>query len=196
MEKRHWWGPLILGIIILAVGVAILLFPQTSYLTMTLLFGAVIILSGVMYIGMATSKDVRGKGWLIASGIIEIILGIALTAMPAVSAIALPLCLGFWLLFKGFSLLVRMEYFLIISSNADALIRCDAREDYGLRNTEGSGWGWTIFSAIMLIICGIIIIMQPILYGMEAVIWWTGISFLIGGGTLMNYAFKLKNDPQ
>ena len=174
MEKRHWWGPLIIGIIILLLGAAILLFPQTSYLTMSLLFGLVIILSGIMYIGMATAGKVRGKGWLIASGIIEIILGIALTAMPAVSAIALPLCLGFWLLFKGSTLI---------------------GIGYGLRNTAGSGWGWTIFSAIMLIICGIIIIMQPILYGMEAVIWWTGISFLIGGGTLMNYAFKLKNDP-
>ena len=173
MEKRHWWVPLVLGIIVVLLGAAILLFPQISYLTMALLFGVVIILSGIMYIGMATASRVRGRGWLIASGIIEIILGIALTAMPGVSAIALPLCLGFWLLFKGCSLI---------------------GIGYGLRNTEGSGWGWTIFSAIMLIICGIIILMQPILYGMEAVIWWTGISFLIGGGTLMNYAFKVKDD--
>jgi uncharacterized membrane protein HdeD (DUF308 family) len=172
MEKRHWWGPLILGIIILAVGVAILLFPQTSYLTMTLLFGAVIILSGVMYIGMATSKKVRGRGWLIVCGIIEIILGMILTAMPAISAIALPLCLGFWLLFKGLTLI---------------------GIGYGLRNTPSSGWGWTLFSAIVLIICGIIILVQPILYGMEAVVWWTGISLIIGGCTLMSYSFKVKD---
>ena len=173
MEKRHWWVSLILGIIILALGAAVLLFPQASYLTMTFTFGAVIILSGVMYLGMAMSKGVKGRGWLIASGIIEIILGIILTAMPAVSAISLPLCLGFWLLFKGSSLI---------------------GIGYEMSKINGSGWGWTLFSAVLLIICGIIILVQPLLYGMEAVIWWVGISFIIGGCTLMNYAFKLKGD--
>lgn len=171
MEKRHWWVPLILGIIVLALGVVVLLFPQTSYLTMTLLFGIVIILSGAMYLGMAMSKDIKGRGWLIVSGIIEIFLGIVLTMMPAVSAIALPLCLGFWLIFKGASLIGL---------------------GYGLSKIKGSGWGWTLFSALLLIICGIIILLQPLLYGMEAVIWWVGISFIIGGCTLMNYSFKIK----
>ncbi len=173
MEKRHWWIPLLLGIIVLALGVVVLLFPQTSYFTMTLLFGVVIILSGVMYLGMATSKEVKGRGWLIASGIIEIILGIVLAMMPAISAIALPLCLGFWLIFKGSSLI---------------------GIGYGLSKIKGSGWGWTLFSALLLIICGIIILLQPLLYGMEAVIWWVGISFIIGGCTLMNYGFKVKGD--
>ncbi|MBQ2913372.1 MAG: DUF308 domain-containing protein [Bacteroidales bacterium] len=173
MEKRHWWVSLILGIIILALGAAVLLFPQASYLTMTFTFGAVIILSGVMYLGMAMSKGVKGRGWLIASGIIEIILGIILTAMPAVSAISLPLCLGFWLLFKGSSLI---------------------GIGYEMSKIKGSGWGWTLFSAVLLIICGIIILVQPLLYGMEAVIWWVGISFIIGGCTLMNYGFKVKGD--
>lgn len=171
MEKRHWWIPLLLGIIVLALGIVVMLFPQTSYLTMTLLFGAVIILSGVMYLGMAMSKDVKGRGWLIVSGIIEIILGIILAMMPAISALALPLCLGFWLIFKGASLV---------------------GIGYGLRNMKGSGWGWTLFSALLLIICGTIMILQPVLYGMEAVIWWVGISLIVGGCTLMNYAFNIK----
>ena len=175
MEKRHWWNPLILGIITLALGAVILLFPQTSYLTMSLLFGVVIILSGVLYLGMATSRDIKGRGWLIVCGFIEIIIGLVLTALPGISAIALPLCLGFWLIFKGFSLI---------------------GTGYALRSVSGSGWGWTIFSAIVLIICGVIVLMQPLLYGMEAVIWWTGISFLIGGAALINYSFKLKGDSE
>lgn len=173
MEKRHWWVPLLLGIIVLALGAVVLLFPQTSYLTMTLLFGVVIILSGIMYLGMAMTKGIKGRGWLIACGIIEIILGIILTMLPAISAVALPLCLGFWLLFKGSSLI---------------------GIGYGLRKVKGSGWGWTLFSALLLIICGIIILLQPLLYGTEAVVWWVGISFIIGGCTLMNYAFKVKGD--
>ena len=174
MEKRHWWVPLILGIIVLALGIIVMIFPQASYLTLTLLFGITIIMSGVIYIGMAISKDIKGKGWLAATGLIEIILGIILAMMPAISAIALPICLGFWLMFKGSSLI---------------------GVGYGSKDSAGSGWGWTIFSAIVLVICGIIILMQPILYGMEAVIWWTSISLIIGGCALMNYALTLRKDP-
>ena len=171
MEKKHWWSPLILGILLLALGVVIFLFPGASYLTMTLLFGIVILLSGIMYIVMGCSKGVSGRIWLILGGIVEAVLGIFLTSSPAISAITLPLVLGFWLLFKGFSLLG-------IGSS--------------LSSTSGSGWGWTIFSAVILIICGIVILLQPLIFGMEAVIWWAAVSCIIGGFTLMSYSFKLK----
>ena len=105
MEKKHWWSPLILGILVLALGIVILIFPQASYLTMTLLFGIVIALSGIMYIGLSFSKEVKGRGWLIVSGIVEIFLGIFLALSPAISALVIPIVLGFWLLFKGFTLI-------------------------------------------------------------------------------------------
>lgn len=172
MEKKHWWSPLILGILVLALGIVILIFPQASYLTMTLLFGIVIALSGIMYIGLSFSKEIKGRGWLIVSGIVEIFLGIFLALSPAISALVIPIVLGFWLLFKGFTLIGM---------------------GYSLSSIKGSGWGWTIFSAILLILCGAIILLQPVFYGIEAVILWSGVSFIIGGCTLMNYAFKLKD---
>ena len=172
MEKKHWWSPLILGILVLALGIVILIFPQASYLTMTLLFGIVIALSGIMYIGLSFSKEVKGRGWLIVSGIVEIFLGIFLALSPAISALVIPIVLGFWLLFKGITLIGM---------------------GYSLSSIKGSGWGWTIFSAILLILCGAIILLQPVFYGIEAVILWSGVSFIIGGCILMNYAFKLKD---
>lgn len=172
MEKKHWWSPLILGIILLALGIVVLLFPGASYITMSMLFGIVIALSGIMYIGMGFQRKLKGRGWLIAGGIIELALGIFLSFSPAVSALALPLVLGFWLLFKGLSLLG-----IIFSVGTE----------------EFPGWGLTIFSAAMLILCGLIILFQPLLYGPETVILWTGVSLIISGCTYMNYGFKLKN---
>ncbi len=171
MEKKHWWSPVILGIILLALGIVILMFPQVSYLTMSVLFGIVIALSGVMYLTMGFNRGIKGRGWLIVSGIIEIVLGIFLTFSPAISAFTLPIFLGFWLLFKGFSL---FGLGCVLSSR------------------KGSGWGLTLFSAVMLVICGFIILVQPLLYGVEAVILWTGVSMIIGGCTYLNYGFKLK----
>lgn len=172
MEKKHWWGPLILGIILLALGIVIFIFPQTSYITLSLLFGIVIMVSGLIYIGMGTSKEVKGRGWLIVAGIAEIIVGLALTFMPEISALTLPLFLGFWLLFKGFTLI---------------------GIGYKVLKEKIPGWGWTFFSALMLIFCGIIILMQPFFFGIEAVLLWCGVSLIIGGCTLMNYSFKLMN---
>ena len=172
MEKKHWWSPLILGIILLALGILILLFPGVSYITMSMLFGIVIALSGIMYIGMGIKRKMKGSGWLIFGGAFELLLGIFLSFSPGVSAIALPLVLGFWLLFKGFSLL--------------GLIFSIGTEEY-------PGWGITLFTAAMLILCGLVILLQPLLYGPEAVILWTGVSLIIGGCTYMNYGFKLKN---
>ncbi len=171
MEKKHWWSHVILGIILLALGIVILIFPEASYITMSVLFGIVIALSGIMYIWMGFQRQLKGRGWFIVGGIVELGLGIFLTLNPALSAIALPMVLGFWLLFKGFSLLG-----LTLS----------------VRSGEYAGWGVAVFSGAMLILCGMIILMQPLLYGAEAVILWTGVSLIIGGCTYLNLGFKLK----
>ena len=171
MEKKHWWSNVILGIILLALGIVILLFPEASYITMSVLFGIVIALSGIMYISMGFQRNLKGRGWLIVGGAVELGLGIYLTFTPAISAIALPLALGFWLLFKGFSLLG-----LTFSIGAK----------------EYAGWGIAVFTGAMLILCGMISLLQPFLYGAEAVVLWTGVSLIIGGCTYLNFGFKLK----
>ena len=173
MEKKHWWSHVILGIILLALGIVILLFPEASYITMSVLFGIVIALSGIMYISMGFQRKLKGRGWMIVGGAVELILGIWLTFSPAISALALPLVLGFWLLFKGFSLLGLT---------------------FSVRSGEYAGWGISVFSGAMLVLCGMIILLQPILYGAEAVILWTGVSLIIGGCTYLNYGFKLKDN--
>lgn len=162
-----------MGIIILALGIVVMLFPGVSYVTMSVIFGVVIILSGVFNIVMAASKKRKGWGWFAAAGVVEIILGIFLTAFPALSAITIPFFLGFWLIFKGFT-----------------LIGIGAQ----MSSVKGSGWFWSIITAIMLIICGVMVLAQPLLFGVEAVLLWVEISLVIGGLTLMNFAFQLRQN--
>ncbi|MEF9986873.1 MAG: DUF308 domain-containing protein [Bacteroidales bacterium] len=169
---KYWWMLLVLGIITLILGIFIFMFPGISYITMSLLFGVVILFSGIIYIIMSTSKTIRGKGWLLASGIIEVIIGIMLTMWPVIAAASLPYFLGFWLLFKGFTM---------IGIGSD------------LSDIKGAGWGWTIVSAILLIICAFIIFIQPVVFGVEAVIIWIGISLLIGGISLISFSMQLKS---
>lgn len=168
---KYWWMPLILGIVVLALGILMFIFPGISYLTMSMLFGIIILISGIIYIIMSTARTLRGRGWLLASGIIEVVIGIILTIWPVIAAAAIPYFLGFWLLFKGFTM---------IGIGSD------------MSDVKGSGWGWTIFTAILLIICSFIILIQPIAFGVEAVIIWIGISFIIGGISLISFSTQLK----
>lgn len=173
MEKffSYWWLPLILGIIIMALGIAIMLFPGASYVTLSLLFGVIIILSGIFNIVMASSKTAIGRGWMIAMGVVEILLGLFLTLFPALSAVTIPFFFGFWLLLKGFMLI---------------------GVGFDLSKIKGSGWFWSIITAVMVIICAIIVLAQPLVFGVEAVLLWIEISLIICGLTLMSFAFQLK----
>ena len=169
---QYWWMALILGIISLGLGVLMFIFPGPSYITLSVAFGIFILLSGIVYIAMSASSSFKGRGWLLASGIIEVVLGIILTIWPSVAAETLPYFLGFWLLFKGFTM---------IGIGSD------------LSHVKNSGWGWTIFTAILLIICAFIILISPIAFGVEAVIIWVGISFIMGGISLIAFSAQLKS---
>ncbi|MEG0519105.1 MAG: DUF308 domain-containing protein [Bacteroidales bacterium] len=169
---KYWWMSLVLGLIILALGFLMFIYPGISYITMSLLFGVIILVSGVVYIIMSTSKSLKGRGWLLASGIIEVILGLILIMWPVVAAASLPYFLGFWLLFKGFTM---------IGIGSD------------MSDIKGSGWGWTIITAILLIICAFLILVYPIVFGIEAVIIWIGISMIVGGISLIAFGIQLKS---
>lgn len=168
---KYWWLLLTLGIIMLALGVLIFVFPVISYLTMSMLFGIVILISGIFYIIMSASRNVKGRGWLMASGIIETVLGVLLTILPSITAAALPYFLGFWLLFKGFTL---------IGIGSD------------MSSVKGSGWGWSIIWALALIVCAFVIILYPMVFGIEAVIIWIGVSCIVAGLSLISFSVNLK----
>lgn len=168
---KYWWLLLVLGIILLLLGVMIFVFPLLSYVTMSMLFGITILISGIFYLVMSATKTLKGRGWLFIAGLIELLFGIFLTLWPAISATILPYILGFWLLFKGFTL---------IGIGAD------------MSDVKGSGWGWSILWALAVIICAFVIIVYPIVFGIEAVIIWVGISCLIAGGSLISFANNLK----
>ena len=55
------------------------------------------------------------------------------------------------------------------------------------------GGGWTIFVGILLLICSVMILAQPLLFGIEAVVIWVGVSFLMAGISMGVFSFELRN---
>lgn len=170
---KFWWLFAIMGILIFIAGFLSLIYPAESFLGMSMIFGWVILLSGISQIIIfATSKHVlTGRGWMLAGGIIEVLLGLVLICSIALSAMSLPIFLGFWLLFRGFSM---------VGLGGD------------MKTMGIDGGGWTIFTAILLIILSFIILMQPFIFGVQMVVAWIGISFLFAGASLVYFSFHLR----
>ena len=94
---------MLLGIIFFIVGIVVFFEPGGTYLALSVLFGIVVILSGAFELYLGTKAPTgSGKGWYIAGGVVEILLGILLLCTPSMLFTILPFVLGFWLLFRGF----------------------------------------------------------------------------------------------
>ena len=170
---RNWWLVVALGVLMLAVGVAVFVFPDISYWAMSLIFGVLMLISGLSYIWLAATnqRGVVGRGWVMAGGIIELLLGVILTAAPGITAMTLPLFLGFWLLIRSFALM---------GVGAD------------MSSIRIRGSGWTMFSGVVLMLFAIIIVMQPLYFGVDVVIGWVGATLVLFGISLCTLGGPLK----
>ena len=108
---------------------------------------------------------------MLAGGIIEIVLGLILVFNTALSAVSLPVFLGFWLLFRGFS---------AIGLGGD------------MQAMRVPGSGWTIASGVLLLLCALWMIFQPLVFGTTAVIVWVGVSLLFAGAAACSFAVQLR----
>lgn len=170
---KYWWLVLIIGISIFVMGIVIFAYPAESYFGMTVAFGWLVLLSGITQIVLySTNKHtITNSGWMLFGGIIESILGLILIFSISLSTSTLPMFLGFWLLLRSFSMM---------GFGSD------------MRSMKIAGGGWTIFTSILLLIAALMILIQPIVFGIEAVIIWVGLSFLFAGISLSLFAFQLR----
>ena len=148
---RYWWLLLLTGIALFIIGLVVFLYPAQSYLGMSLLFGWLMLISGILEVVLSSVNKhfITGRGWMLAGGIIEIVLGIILIFNVALSAATLPIFLGFWLMLRAFGAI-------------------GLGSDMGAMQIAGSGW--TIFSGILLLLCSLWILFQPLVFGTTAVI--------------------------
>jgi len=103
-----WWS-LVSAILAIAVGVVMLLWPLSGVLTLTLLLITFFIIEGVVSIMFALEhkRELSGRwGWMLASGIVDLILAaIILAGLPGTAAWALGLLVGINLVFGGTALI-------------------------------------------------------------------------------------------
>jgi uncharacterized membrane protein HdeD (DUF308 family) len=103
-----WWS-LVSAILAIAVGVMLLLWPLTGVLTLTLVLITFFIIEGIASIMFALEhkREFSGRwGWMLASGIIDLILAaIIIAGLPVTAVWALGLLVGINMVFGGTALI-------------------------------------------------------------------------------------------
>ena len=91
--REHWKFYLIEGIILVALGAAAVVVPQVATVAVTILFGWVFLISGI--IGLFTTlwmRGVPGFWWSLLSAVLAIVVGVMLGVWPLGGALFPDLC--------------------------------------------------------------------------------------------------------
>jgi uncharacterized membrane protein HdeD (DUF308 family) len=123
------------GILLIITGILAVLMPGIAALSTALVFGWLLVLGGGFEIGYAIqTREQQGFGWKLASGILTLVLGIAILVLPLAGVASLALLVGAFLFASGV-----------------------ARTALAFRLRPEKGWGWVLFDGLLSIVLAILI---------------------------------------
>jgi uncharacterized membrane protein HdeD (DUF308 family) len=169
---KNWWWFIIKGLLLIITGMVIFSRPAEGYVGLSVLFSLVILGVGLtqIFFSIGNSDVLAGWGWTLASGIVELIIGIYLLSFPVITMATLPYFVGFWLMFRSFYLM---------GASMD------------LKSMGIAGWGWFMTGAVAVIILAFLILYFPAA-GAFSIIACSATAFVLAGILNLMLAFKLK----
>jgi uncharacterized membrane protein HdeD (DUF308 family) len=178
---RHWGLFLFEGIVLIVLGTLAVLVPAVASLAATVVFGWILLLSGVMgLISTLRARQAPGFGWSLLSAVLGIAAGIILLVAPLQGTLTLTAVL---------------IAFLIVEGVATVLFALEHRKGASGR------WSWLLASGILDIGLGGIL-----LAGLPGTAVWAlglllGINMIFGGWALVWMALHARaevtgNPPQ
>lgn len=169
---KHWYIPMIIGIILIAAGIYVFTVPIETYLALSVLFSISFIIIGLLdiFFSIRNRKILQGWGWYLVGGLISLAGGIILSIYPGISIVILPFVVGFTLLFLSFLL---MGYSFEMKS-------------LGILN-----WGNAAMLSVLGVIFSFMLIVSPLISGISLVTI-TGVSFILIGASSIALSLDLR----
>jgi uncharacterized membrane protein HdeD (DUF308 family) len=100
--KRVRWALGISGVLSIAFGAVIIIWPGISLYALVIVFGAFTLARGIIGLGTAISSNVpAGRGWLIVSSLASIVVGVVVFFYTDMSALALLYVIGAYAIVLG-----------------------------------------------------------------------------------------------
>lgn len=155
------------GLVFMLLGVYMISSPSQSYMALSLLFGVIVLVTGIAELAHAlTNRHSRRWKWRLLLGIIDLALGLILVFNINLSMAVLPLLIGIWLFLTGVSLLTFAT-----------LIRRPF---------------WLILGGVLTTLLSFLVMFVPN-FGAVTIVMWTAIAFIIAGIVNGLLAFRLKD---
>lgn len=170
---KYWWVGLILGILFILLGIWVFKTPIESFVALSIFFALTYLISGIgrIFFSLSNRKELEGWGWLLAGGLLETLLGLALFANPGVSMIVLAFFVGFWLMFNGIT---------TISTSID------------LKKYQKKGWVWILISGILSTILAFMVLVNP-LYAVSFLGIFIALSLIFSGLAQIMISLELRS---
>jgi len=161
---RHWWVFLLRGILFILLAIYMFATPATSFAALAFLFGLIIFVAGVgELMRVVRERSAANRGWHLALGLFDIVVGIALIGHLAAGEDILRIVVGLWILFKGITLLI-------------------------FANSGHRSWV-LIGGGVIVVLFGLFVLIKPI-FGSVTIVLWTAFAFVIMG--IMNIMLSLR----
>jgi uncharacterized membrane protein HdeD (DUF308 family) len=164
-----WWLVALRGLAGIVFGLFAIFMPGIAIITMLFVFAAYMLVDGVFGLAAAVTAARRGRRWglLVAEGILTLLAGIVALVWPAITVAVLVTLLAIWALITG-AMMIAAAF-----------------------QHRQRGQGWLIFSGIVSMLFGLVLVMAPLI-GAVVLTWWLGIYALVFGVVLVVFAFRLR----
>lgn len=171
---KHWWLMTIAGVLVIAAGIAVFAFPLESYVTISILFGVIMLVTGAAkLIAASTSSNFfMMRGYVVVGGVLDLLLGLFMCIYPGVTLVFLPIMMGLWMLYNSF---------IMLGFSGDF-------DTFGI-----PGSGWMTGGAILLLVLSILVLVNPLGAGIATVIVLAGTGLIVLGVLLCALSMKLKD---
>jgi uncharacterized membrane protein HdeD (DUF308 family) len=170
--RKYWWLFLIRGLLGIALGVFALVFPAATLWAFLLLVGAYLLIDGIATIAKAIQILRSDRHWwvLLLEGILGVVVGLLIFALPGISLVTLALLVGYWAILTGVLALVTA---------------------FRLRQHVKGEWLYLVF-AVVSILFGLYVIVVPAA-GLIYITLMISIYGFVAGITLIGLAFRARN---
>lgn len=166
---RNWWMVALRGVAAIVFGVTAIVWPDITLGALIVCFGAFAIVDGTFAIASSFSSPSSDRWWQVFGGLAGIAVGITTWAWPGLTALALLYFIASWAIIEG---------------------AVEIASAFALREVLTAEW-LLVISGIISILFGIVLFAFPG-DGAIAVVTTIGIFSIIGGGSLLGFAWRLR----
>jgi len=167
---RNWWAFVARGVLAVLFGLIALFLPGVTMLSLVLVFAAYTLADGVLAIIAAVREAKEGERWsfLAFEGVVNILIGAAAAAFPAITVVVFVALVAAWALITG-ALMLAAAF--------------ELAADHGR-------W-WLALAGLASLAYGVLLVAAP-LTGALVLTWWIGAYALVFGIAMLVFAFRLR----